>query len=101
MLYRTPLNANHVQYSIGKNVAGTVCYVSISAHLGCEQSRRDDLESILYVIVYFLRENFLDRALEIKRDTHLETLCAGLPSTSFKNCRGDIEYVSVRKRIKV
>ena len=40
MLYRVPPRNNHISYSIGKSFAGTARYVSISAHLGCEQSRR-------------------------------------------------------------
>ena len=38
-----------------KPFLGTTRYASISAHQGHELSRKDDLESLAYVIIYLLK----------------------------------------------
>lgn len=90
--YRDSKTNQHIQYREGKSLTGTARYASLNAHDGKELSRRDDLESIGYVLMYFLRgslpwqgiatrnkEEKYRKILEKKRATSLDELCSGFP----------------------
>lgn len=90
--YFDPKTRQHIPYRDGKNLTGTARYASVSTHIGIEQSRRDDLESLNYVLVYLLqgqlpwqglqaktRKEKYDRIKEVKSSTPLSVLCANLP----------------------
>jgi len=88
-----------------KKLTGTARYASIHALEEWEQSRRDDLESVGYVLMYFLKgklpwqglniktkETRYQKILEKKKETSSETLCKGFPN-EFK------EYVEYTRNL--
>ncbi|CCW64364.1 unnamed protein product [Phytomonas sp. EM1] len=90
----------HISFVDGKPLTGTARYCSINAHRGYEQSRRDDLESIGYVLVYLLKGSLPWQGLqdqdrhfksikigEKKIATSPEELCKGLPKEFLEYCR--------------
>lgn len=81
----------HIAYREKKSFIGTTRYASIAAHLGNEISRKDDLESLAYVIIFLAKGQLPWQNLnvseaektkkvgEIKIKTTVEELCKGLP----------------------
>lgn len=101
--YRDPRSHQHIPYRENKNLTGTARYASINTHIGIEQSRRDDLESLGYVLMYLIRGSLpwqglkantkklkYERIMDRKMSTSTESLCKGFPAefrSYFEYCR--------------
>ena len=99
--YRSSTTLKHYRMTKKKNLTGTARYASINALNGLTQSRRDDLEAVGYVLMYFLRgklpwqglrvknkEDRYHKIMEIKQETSPSLLCHGFP----KEFKKYVEY---------
>lgn len=101
--YRDARTHQHIPYRENKNLTGTARYASINTHLGIEQSRRDDMESLGYILMYFVqgtlpwqglraatKQQKYERISEKKMSTPIDVLCKGAPcefATYLNYCR--------------
>ena len=87
--YKNILTGAHIPYVTNKKRVGTVQYASLNDELGNGQYRRDDMESLAYMWIYFLKASLpwyngkvrLSNAdiLHIMLTTSTEEICDGLP----------------------
>ena len=91
--FRDSTTRTHIPYKQNKRLSGTTRYASLNAHMGIEQSRRDDLECLGYTLIFMAKgelpwkgmkaetkENKRDKIRCMKKAISPEHLCQGLPS---------------------
>lgn len=90
------LTQEHIPFKDNRKLMGTLQYASVNAQAGCEQSRRDDLESLGYVLIYMLKGRLpwqgldTEELVKCKSSVTLKELCEGLPeefATYLSYCR--------------
>ncbi|EDW39772.1 GL15879 [Drosophila persimilis] len=119
--YRDFATNKHINYSPTCSIFGTLRFLSVRAQNGNEQSRRDDLESLMYCLIYFYKglpwiglsaasdKQKTEMVAEMKRSTKIDDLCGGFPPMIamlmkyIRNLRFEDEpdYVYMRMMLRV
>ena len=112
--YIDPKTRQHIPYREGRQFCGTTRYGSINDHIGIECSRRDDLESLAYTLIYLakgylpwqnlksekiLQKRELDEVMQAKLTLSVEDLCSGLP-IEFSAFLSDVRKLDFESRPK-
>ena len=90
--YRSSITNNHIRFGFAGKLTGTVRFCSVNALKGLEQSRRDDIESIAYMMIYFFKGKLpwqglktskktdkFEKVYEMKKNISIKKLCENLP----------------------
>lgn len=122
MKYRDPETHKHRPYETGRGFNGTPRYSSVAALKGIRPSRRDDMEALGFLWMYFLRGNLpwmgvsvkgnnekrFEKLTQYKESVTFESLCNGYPD-EFKEYLEDVrklefeqepEYAKYRQRFR-
>ena len=103
--YRSSRTGKHIKFKFVRKAIGSLRYMSINSNSCYEQSRRDDLESLGYILIYLIKKTLpwisiensninkiekYRKVRDLKMSTLPEELCSGLPkefSDYIKYCR--------------
>lgn len=99
----------HIPYIEGKSLTGTARYASLYTHMGIEQSRRDDVEALGYLLIYFFKGELpwqglktktkkekYKKIMEIKAEYNYVKLCEGLPGKNNINLQIFLFFIYFR-----
>lgn len=98
--YRHAEHKQHSTQQTNLSLCGTARYASLNNHMGISQSRRDDMEALFFVWLYFLRDGKLPwmksglrgkelyrHILQVKASMTMEEMCKGVPFEFLKYIR--------------
>ena len=100
--YRSSITGKHIKMKKYPRIYVSPIFCSINSILGYQQSRRDDLESLGYMLIHFIKglpwdirncnnnndlNESLKKLLNIKRNISMENLCKDLPIEIYEYMR--------------
>ena len=99
--YRSSKTKKHIKCAFANILVGSELFSSLNAITGFEHSRKDDLESAGYVMIFLLnkfklpwsKEEDINSVIELKKKTTEEQLCKNLP-------KAFCDYMKYVKRLK-
>ena len=105
--YRSSRTGKHIKFAKQKTLTGSEIYASVNTHEGKIQSRRDDLESLGYILIFFGKKGLLPwrglkidnrfhrikKIYSIKKSIDISSLCSELPQEFYDY----IKYVKCLK----
>ena len=106
--YRSSRTGKHIKYINKKVAIGSMSFISINANIGCEQSRRDDLESLGYMLIFLATDNLPWMKVEelninkrkkclkiydLKKTISVDKLCKGLPEEF-------VQYINYTRKLE-
>ena len=104
--YRSSKTLKHYTVTKCKNLTGTARYASINALNGLTQSRRDDLESVGYVLLYFLRGRLPWQGIPVrnKEERYRKIMEKKIEVTAMELCQGFpmqfVQYINYTRNLK-
>jgi serine/threonine protein kinase len=95
-------NDVHIEMKKTSSLIGSITYASINAHQNKQLSRRDDLESLGYMFLYFILGNLPWREIDFSKNKNTEIIILLKNTITNDKCLPDIliEYMNYVRKLE-